>query len=93
MERKLYFSHMLMFILEENLGFIKNRGILLDIFKKVLKNRPICYIDPSELVSFYGQNLCMQKSNNKDNDNDINHYTQFMIKKLGDTISNKIISF
>tara|TARA_B110000908_G_C10173986_1_gene412276 strand:- start:298 stop:945 length:648 start_codon:yes stop_codon:yes gene_type:complete len=77
-----------------NLGFIKNRTIIQDQFKQVIKQKDINFIDPSEIIAKYGQEKCLilSKKKNSDFKNDIydlNHYTLFM----HDQVYNNIISF
>ena len=71
----IFFSHVNLYS-KKNMGFLKNRTIIQDLFKAVKKKNPILFIDPSEIVSVYGQEKCMIKLESGEYDS--NHYTDFM---------------
>ena len=79
---------------KRNMGFIKNRSLLQESFKKALKTTQFNFIDPSSFVNYYGQSRCMAKTKSKDNIYDINHYSQFMIELVAkeiEIISGKLL--
>ena len=80
-----FFSHANLYS-KRKMGFIKNRTIIQENFRIAKKHRNIKFIDPSELVSIHGQNKCMKLL--KSGEYDSNHYTDFMINLIGETIVN-----
>lgn len=81
---------------KRNKGFITNRIHIQEEFKNAIKKHPaITFIDPSELISKYGQLRCLQpKIINDGTDGvhdefDINHYTDFMHKLIAASIEMK----
>ena len=85
-KKVIFFCHVNVYS-KRNLGFISNRTMLQDSFRKALKSRKFDFIDPSEFVNYHGQIKCMASSKNKDNVCDINHYSHFMIELISRQIS------
>jgi len=75
----IFFPHVNVYC-KKIMGYITNRTCLQDIFREVSRTIRITVVDPTEIVATFGQNRCMQHINGR---LDVNHYTTYMIQKLG----------
>lgn len=79
----IFFCHGNMYV-RNTKSFIKNRTIIQECFVKILKNKKFYFIDPTEIINKYGCETCMEKRD--DGEYDTNHYSERMIRLLGEEI-------